>query len=69
MGWSLRMWIVSILVLTQLVNGALCWGDAGHYAVCKIAQVKISLTYFLKRSSKFILVNDLCEYRSERFRT
>ncbi|KAG7616825.1 Endonuclease 3 [Arabidopsis thaliana] len=38
MGWSLRMWIVSILVLTQLVNGALCWGDAGHYAVCKIAQ-------------------------------
>ncbi|CAA7054678.1 unnamed protein product [Microthlaspi erraticum] len=38
MGLSLRMWVVSILVLTQLIHGALSWGDDGHYAVCKIAQ-------------------------------
>ncbi|ESQ55209.1 hypothetical protein EUTSA_v10025874mg [Eutrema salsugineum] len=38
MGLSLRMWVVSILMLAQLVHGALSWGDDGHYAVCKIAQ-------------------------------
>ncbi|KAL1201810.1 Endonuclease 5 [Cardamine amara subsp. amara] len=38
MRLSLRMWIVSVVVLTQLVNGALCWGKEGHYTVCKIAE-------------------------------
>ncbi|KAL0699204.1 hypothetical protein Bca4012_055326 [Brassica carinata] len=38
MGLTLRMWVASLLLLTHLVHGALCWGDDGHYAVCKIAQ-------------------------------
>ncbi|CAN6825992.1 unnamed protein product [Brassica oleracea] len=35
---TLRMWVASLLLLTHLLHGALCWGDDGHYAVCKIAQ-------------------------------
>ncbi|CAH2078355.1 unnamed protein product [Thlaspi arvense] len=38
MGLSLRLWLSSVLVLTQLVHGALCWGKDGHYTVCKIAE-------------------------------
>ncbi|KAL0799306.1 hypothetical protein Bca101_054481 [Brassica carinata] len=38
MGLTLRMWVATLLLLTHLVHGALCWGDDGHYAVCKIAQ-------------------------------
>ncbi|KAH0915132.1 hypothetical protein HID58_029578 [Brassica napus] len=38
MGLTLRMWVASLLLLTHLLHGALCWGDDGHYAVCKIAQ-------------------------------
>jgi hypothetical protein len=29
---------VSVLVLTHLVHGALCWGKDGHYTVCKLAE-------------------------------
>ncbi|CAN8231115.1 unnamed protein product [Cochlearia groenlandica] len=35
----MRLWIVSVVVLTQLVHGALCWGREGHYTVCKLAEV------------------------------
>ncbi|CAL9226306.1 unnamed protein product [Arabidopsis halleri] len=35
---SLRLWFATLLVLTQLINGALCWGKEGHYTVCKIAE-------------------------------
>ncbi|XP_010439450.1 PREDICTED: endonuclease 5-like [Camelina sativa] len=38
MRLSLRLWLASVLVLTQLVSGALCWGKEGHYTVCKIAE-------------------------------
>uniref|UniRef100_A0A1J3H088 Aspergillus nuclease S1 n=1 Tax=Noccaea caerulescens TaxID=107243 RepID=A0A1J3H088_NOCCA len=38
MGLSLRLCIASVIVLTQLVHGALCWGKDGHYTVCKIAE-------------------------------
>lgn len=41
MSSSLRQWFARVLVLTQLINGALCWGKEGHYTVCKIAEVKI----------------------------
>lgn len=41
MGLSLRTWVASILFLTHIVHGALSWGVDGHYAVCKIAQVKL----------------------------
>ncbi|KAG5389594.1 hypothetical protein IGI04_031135 [Brassica rapa subsp. trilocularis] len=32
MGLTLRMWVASLLLLTHLLHGALCWGDDGHYA-------------------------------------
>ncbi|KAL9818337.1 Endonuclease 4 [Arabidopsis thaliana] len=38
MSSSLRQWFARVLVLTQLINGALCWGKEGHYTVCKIAE-------------------------------
>ncbi|XP_024005216.1 endonuclease 4 isoform X1 [Eutrema salsugineum] len=38
MGLSLRLWFARVLVLSQLIHGALCWGKEGHYAVCKIAE-------------------------------
>ncbi|KAL0873649.1 hypothetical protein Bca101_023354 [Brassica carinata] len=34
----LRQCFACVLVLTQLVLGALCWGKDGHYTVCKIAE-------------------------------
>lgn len=38
MNSSLRLWFARVLVLTQLIHGALSWGKEGHYTVCKIAE-------------------------------
>ncbi|EOA18967.1 hypothetical protein CARUB_v10007602mg [Capsella rubella] len=38
MEMRLSLWFASVVVLTQLVCGALCWGKEGHYTVCKIAE-------------------------------
>ena len=40
MAWSGVLLIVRALVLLQLIPGILSWGKEGHYAVCKIAEVK-----------------------------
>ncbi|KAJ4912826.1 Endonuclease 4 [Raphanus sativus] len=34
----LRLWFARVIVLTQLIHGALSWGKEGHYTVCKIAE-------------------------------
>ncbi|KAL0873650.1 hypothetical protein Bca101_023355 [Brassica carinata] len=38
MDSSLRLWFARVLMLTQLIHGALSWGKEGHYTVCKIAE-------------------------------
>lgn len=38
MNSSLSLWLTRVLVLTQLIHGALSWGKEGHYTVCKIAE-------------------------------
>ncbi|KAK9706649.1 hypothetical protein RND81_07G141800 [Saponaria officinalis] len=35
-------WIVEVLILFQLIPAILCWGDAGHFATCKIAETYIT---------------------------
>ncbi|KAL9243579.1 hypothetical protein vseg_017450 [Gypsophila vaccaria] len=38
MAWVYVRGIVGVLILIQLIPTILCWGDAGHYATCKIAE-------------------------------
>lgn len=40
MGESGWWWFVRALMLLQLVNGVLSWGKDGHFATCKIAEVR-----------------------------
>jgi hypothetical protein len=43
MGVSGLLWAVRALVLLQFVTGILGWGKEGHYATCKIAEVRFGL--------------------------
>ena len=46
MGWHELLWIGRVLVLIQLVHGVVGWGKDGHYAVCKIAEVRLLSPFF-----------------------
>ena len=54
------------LVFLLLIPGILGWGKEGHYAICKIAEVSISITYATVFFF-FFYYNDLNSLKAIRF--
>lgn len=50
------MWIWRALILLQLVNGVLGWGKEGHFAICKIAEVRIFFSLVFVLFLKLVLL-------------
>ncbi|XP_028767640.1 endonuclease 4-like [Neltuma alba] len=42
MGGPLLLWNGGLFTLLLLMPGVLCWGNEGHYAICKIAEEYLS---------------------------
>jgi hypothetical protein len=56
MGRKKLFWIGRALGFLLLIPGILGWGKEGHYAVCKIAEVSISVINS-KRLFNFFFLN------------